>query len=402
MVQIKQLPKYVVISWIICNLIALPAAAIYDETPQYFSKKVQKDNINIGFFGRVNPIKDYINHKYEKIVLLNKEVNNKPATNNNYIAIETEKPLFLIYIIWFLIATLILSLLKTKSVKTNKKSVLFTIAGVMLSVSLVLLTSSYLERNKDLQNTITISLISENLNYIIDDMISNAYWDLLWINLSNIERADPYVTIRFNRAGTLSAVTDHQQLMDDYKNFIQTTYASLNKMNIELTDFYSNFTIMPFNSTYKINRTTMIFYSNDTASLNRIAITLRVDQDRANEISNSTPSNTTGIIITVNAYDANGLDLFQGSPKTASLDPSQTNLPSEVIFQSADFRVFFGAYNGDNGVLRVETNNLAANITQFDITYTSNETLAIKPDAKMNITKLDKFNKQTDVILYQG
>ncbi len=402
MVQIRRIfecaSKYVVLIWMIGNILALPAAAAYNQEPDYVSKEIQKEDINTGIFGKVDPInKGYANSKNERVILLNEGLTNKSIINKENIPTKTEKPIVWIYIIWLLIIVLGLTL-----IKTNKKGVLFTVAAVMLSASLALLTYSYLDRNKDLQNTLTTSLVGENLNYITDDIIRNAYWDLLWLNLSSVERLDPFVTIKFDRAGQLSSLIDHQLLMDNYKSFIQTTYAGLSKINIELTDFYPKFMIIPFNSSYTINRTTMIFYSNSTSSLASIALTLAVDQIRDDELTNSTPSDTGSVIITVNAYDTAGLDLFQGSPKTVNLDPAQINSPYEVIFQSADFKVFFGAYNGNDGVLRVEVNNLAANITQLDITYASNETLTIKPEAKLNITKLDKFNKQTDVVLYEG
>ena len=402
MVQIRRIfecaSKYVVLIWMIGNILALPAAAAYNQEPDYVSKEIQKEDINTGIFGKVDPInKGYANSKNERVILLNEGLTNKSIINKENIPTKTEKPIVWIYIIWLLIIVLGLTL-----IKTNKKGVLFTVAAVMLSASLALLTYSYLDRNKDLQNTLTTSLVGENLNYITDDIIRNAYWDLLWLNLSSVERLDPFVTIKFDRAGQLSSLIDHQLLMDNYKSFIQTTYADLSKINIELTDFYPKFMIIPFNSSYTINRTTMIFYSNSTSSLASIALTLAVDQIRDDELTNSTPSDTGSVIITVNAYDTAGLDLFQGSPKTVNLDPAQINSPYEVIFQSADFKVFFGAYNGNDGVLRVEVNNLAANITQLDITYASNETLTIKPEAKLNITKLDKFNKQTDVVLYEG
>ena len=82
MVQIRRIfecaSKYVVLIWMIGNILALPAAAAYNQEPDYVSKEIQKEDINTGIFGKVDPInKGYANSKNERVILLNEGLTNK-------------------------------------------------------------------------------------------------------------------------------------------------------------------------------------------------------------------------------------------------------------------------------------------------------------------------------------
>ena len=60
--------KYFVLSWLLLNLIALPVAAVYSEDLGVFSRDIKKENINIGLFGKVNPINNtHINNKMSEM-----------------------------------------------------------------------------------------------------------------------------------------------------------------------------------------------------------------------------------------------------------------------------------------------------------------------------------------------
>ena len=124
--MLERVVRYFMLSWLICNLIALPAAAVYNEEVNYYSKEFKKENNEIGVFGKINPINnDYVNNKKEKIDLFNSNINNYKLINDednlikNKVIIKTQKPIFLVYIVWFLLIALIFVLIKTRSKKSQ-------------------------------------------------------------------------------------------------------------------------------------------------------------------------------------------------------------------------------------------------------------------------------------------
>ena len=101
----------------------------------------------------------------------------------------------------------------------GKKAILFTIMTLLLLLSVFTFTQAYLDRNKELQNTVSLSGAGGKLRYIEDDVISNAYGDLLGIKFGNITRGD-YINISFNLASLVHG-RKYLDVTNSYESFVE-------------------------------------------------------------------------------------------------------------------------------------------------------------------------------------
>jgi hypothetical protein len=254
----------------------------------------------------------------------------------------------------------------------NKKAVLFTITTIFILLTVLTLTSIYVERNKELQYNIIDSSYSNKVRFIEDDVISDVFSNLLSVNLKNITRST-VINVSFDQI-LLSPGKDYYQKAQSYEQFIEGTYSNLNNINIELTGFGNNFTIRPFNTINVIKGENITVYTNPSPTNYVERIGIIVDIDAENNSVCSVPTDDSGshpeILITY---------IYDGGSCTniVQLDPEENNDQAgkqfylDTINPIGYIEIKFGiipGYSG-NGVLNLETNNITVNVTGLYFEY---------------------------------
>jgi hypothetical protein len=274
----------------------------------------------------------------------------------------------------------------------KKKGILFTITTIFLLLAVFLLLSAYLVRNRELHRTAVISSAGSRLSYVYDDAADDIYSDLLSINLESISR-DSAVIVIFNHTNLTSAI-NHAQLMQDYEDFIEGAYSSLNNLNIQLTNFNNSFTLEPYNSTFIIDSSMIYVYTDNHANIN--SISLQINTSQASNTSQGFPADTGDIKLNVEIMHSNGT--FSSS---ASLDPESANSPFYVNFASgARLEVNFGQYSSRNGVLRINASALTADTNHLEYNYSLlPEKVTIKGGNISITSAVENITKNTEIII---
>lgn len=293
--------------------------------------------------------------------------------------------------------------------RINKKGFLFTIATLLLLLSIFTLASVYLERNKDLQNTVTLSGIGDKLRYVEDDVISNAYSDLLSIKLYNIKKASS-VTVSFNQV-LLAPGRNYSTIMNAYKAFVEGVYAARNNVDITLTGFGNTFTIEPYDTLFKINGENIYVYTMPIPInyIESIRITVKVDAENSSVCSMPDDDHAQNPEISVTfTYKKEGGG--QGScTNFVKLNPQENNdVGSHQFFLETKnpagyVEVKYGRITGmgGDGILAIITLGINANVTQLDLEYTLTESGRIKiKGSSISIDSLvGDVTKESEIIL---
>ncbi|MBW2965947.1 hypothetical protein KY342_02470 [Candidatus Woesearchaeota archaeon] len=275
----------------------------------------------------------------------------------------------------------------------NKKGILFTITTIFLLFAVFMLSSAYLIRNKELQRTATLSLAGDKLSYIKDDVTNNIYSDLLSINLRSISR-DSYVTVVFNHSNLTSSI-NHEQLMQDYKTFVEGDYSNLNNINVNLDGFNNSFILYPYNSTFIIDSNIIYVYTINPDNINKIKLIIDTDEATLNT-SQGQPGNTGDVEVEIELAHSGG----EFNP-TSDLDPTAANNPFYVNFADGSrIEINFGLFNGQNGVLRINASQLKADIFHLEYRYNLLSEKVIIKGGNISITSaIENITKQTEIIL---
>lgn len=281
----------------------------------------------------------------------------------------------------------------------NKKGILFTIASVFLLSAVFLLSKSYLEYNKDTKKTVIFSSFGDKLNYIEDDIVSNIYGDLLWLNLSSITRQNNEVIINFSKAGKLAPNINHNNLFQNYKTFIEGTYSSIHHLNITLTDFNPAFNISPYYTRFIYDLQELSIY-NDRDYLKKILIQIKANA--TNVISNTTPATDGHDYPEINVIILNENDVivYDESPQQ---DPDERG-NFEINFEDGkEVKVSFGVIGGSPSATLIVENNFYTEITKLELRYDDiNENLLFKSDASLLIiSQLEDITKETEIVLLE-
>lgn len=281
--------------------------------------------------------------------------------------------------------------------KKKKKGILFTFLTVLMLSSLFFLTQVYLYRNKELQKVITLSATGDKFRYIEDDVISNIYSDLLWLNSSIIR--DDYVKLIFSPGGKLGPKINHTKKYYDYENFVENTYANMHKLNISVNNFNPEFQIEPYGITFNYNSEQLYVYT-DPQHLEKIILQLTADVSTLQ--SNTTPTNDNHEYpeIHVKFVDTNGDVLYEGNPQQ---DPDERG-DFELIFDSGErVAVSFGVIGeSPPGTLLVE-GNFSVTLDTLELWFDKISTeVLITTDANILIkTKVEDINKDTEIVLLE-
>ena len=287
----------------------------------------------------------------------------------------------------------------------NKKGFLFTITTLLLLFSLLLLAMVYLDRNKGLQNTVNLLSAGDKLRYVEDDIVSNAYHELLTISLNDITRSST-LNVSFNQSLLVSG-RNYAILMNDYKTFIEGTYSSLNNLDITLENFNNNFTIEPHDTIFEMQGENLYLYTMPTSSNPVQSIYITMDVAAENNSDCMQPNEDTGnphySQITVTYIYTGG-----SCSKSVLLNPDENNdaVGSQFLLNtknpSGSIEIKYGQITGmsGNGILAVLTSNISANVSQLDTIYDlASDKVKIKGGNISITSAVGNITKETEVII---
>ncbi|MFH1317043.1 MAG: hypothetical protein ABII01_05990 [Candidatus Woesearchaeota archaeon] len=267
------------------------------------------------------------------------------------------------------------------SMYRDKKGLLITIMSLLLILPIFYLTDVYFDRNRDLQTMIVVTGLGDKIRYTEDDIISNAYSDLLGIHLNDINR-DSNINVSFNQV-LLDSGRDYSTYMDEYKDFATGTYASLNNLNISLDGFNHNFTIRPYNTTIEVLGEDIAAYTMPVSPNHvegiTIAVRVLVDNDSSCLVPNDDANGFPSVKVT---YVHN----LGSCTQTVQLNPQENNDASGNQFYldtanpTGSIEVKYGQITSKigDGILEILTSGISSNVTQLDIEYTlTNERISL-------------------------
>lgn len=301
-------------------------------------------------------------------------------------------------------------------INKNKKAILFTITTIFLLLSLFLLTSAFLDRNKELHNVMSNSAFGDKFSYMEDDVVSNSYQELLDINFEGVERSST-VLLKFDQF-FLSPSRLYEEYMQTYKTLIENKYSTLNNLNITLTAFNPSFTVEPYNTTLNIQgvNLTVLTMPASTNYIESITAYIKVKQDfscdgdlcknqgKANNACERPANDPSPPVIDITWEDSAG---FECNWKR-KLDPTEDNDKVNgrqfyvEFLNGGTAEVKFGNIDETNGVFKLITDGIEANVTELDIEYSSlSQNLVLKGGFVTIKSNLTNITKTADIILYK-
>jgi hypothetical protein len=290
----------------------------------------------------------------------------------------------------------------------KKKGFLFTTATLLLFLSIFAITSVYLDRNKELQSEITVSGISDRLRYIEDDVVSNVYSDLTSLRLSGITK-DHTIILSFNQI-LFAPGRDYEAIMNNYKEFIEGTYSSMNNVEIALNGLSTNFTIMPYDHFFQITGQSITGYTMPVPAMEIESIGVTVDVDAENSSTCLAPGDDHAqhplITVTFIYKKAGG---GKGScTNSVQLDPRDDNdigghqFFMETTNPTGYVDVKYGAQGVVNGIFSIQASGINANVSQLDIEYEPTQWPIRIQGGNISIgTTVRSFTKASNIILAQ-
>ena len=279
----------------------------------------------------------------------------------------------------------------------SKKGFLFTIVSLIILMSILLFAIAYNNRAKSFQGLDNINI----LRYYEDDIISNVYSDLLDVRLVDIIKGDNTL-INFSGLGVYASNRDKQVYMDNYRNFVVGYYSSLNNINVSFGNFVPEFYVRPYNSKFSLDAEDLVVLNPNYSQIQRINIDIKVNETLDLEDDGQPPQDPGETPIRVRFLRNNGNVIYD---EERNQDPNENNNPFRISFKTnppntihdfSEVGVKFGNY-GENGMLILNTNNLEAEITRFEIFYNNADSrIVINTNSKVKIN-----DKENSIVLVQ-
>ena len=263
-----------------------------------------------------------------------------------------------------------------------KKAIVFSLMTFLLLLSLLILSTNYISREKELERQGLDANTGDRLRYTEDDIISGVHEGLLSISftLSNTSSAS---IINFS-GGRLSSALDHRAIMAAYERFIEDNYSMLTNTQITLTNFIPGFRLEPYGSSYLLNKTSATLIIPNASSLQQLRLVISISESLSNLILNSSPADTGSLPVQVEFLDISGKELL--SDTSANLNSSSQNPSFQVAFSGGKtLQVNFGKPAGQNTTLSINATNLVADITLVGLTLSKTQNLTIS-DGSLSIS----------------
>jgi len=280
-----------------------------------------------------------------------------------------------------------------------KKAVIFSLMTFLLLLSLLILSTNYISREKELERQSLGANTGDRLRYTEDDLISGVHESLLSIafTLTNTSSA----SILSFSGGKLDSALDHPALMAAYKRFIEDNYSILTNTRITLNNFSSGFRLEPYGSSYLLNRTSATLTIPNASSLQQLRLQISVSESLSNLLSNSSPADTGPLPIQVEFLDLQGKELL--SDTSANLNPSAQNPSFQILFSGGKIlQVNFGKPAGRNTTLLINATNLVADITLVELTLSKAQNLSLSDGSLYLSLPSAEASKTRAIILKQS
>jgi hypothetical protein len=282
------------------------------------------------------------------------------------------------------------------NLKNNRKGILYSISAMLLLVSLFSLASIYYQVTQIHEDDIISSNVFSKLRYLEDDIVSKVYRDLLPYKVSYITRSGGKVQVNFNDVIKLRDGRDFDDRMSSYESYIESTYASHNKMQITLDQFTSNITIDPYGSVVDLNENTLEVY-NDPNNLTDITVKLKFNYQNPGLDSSSTTAGSINVrIIVINEDD----DVK--SDTTTAVDPTVLNNFTYKAGTTLLGNVHFGKFGKfPSGTLQLNPVKYTEN-SQILLEFNEHpRNTVLKGGTIKLVSLLNNYTKTTDIIMIE-
>jgi len=279
--------------------------------------------------------------------------------------------------------------------RLNKKGLMFTIMTVLLFFSLFIFSKTYLERSENFKYTLVQTSIPEKMRYIEDDIVSNLYFDIMDINVSNIERSGGELSVNFSNTIYFQNNQNYDTKMQDYQTFIEEDYAMLQNVDLTLTNFGANLTIEPYQSIIDIDESQLLILNN-ASKMQEISLSLKVNEEDYTTLNEDTTAGTETIILIV--LNSTNDMIHQDS---YSLDPTVESTVT-LSFGSNDVTIKFGNFDSyPDSTLQLQT-DLYTELTELGFVYTEDSEITVIRGGNFTISNvINDISKETEIILVE-
>lgn len=247
----------------------------------------------------------------------------------------------------------------------NRKGVLYTFLTFAILFGLFMLLMAFFERSSQQREEASIASAADVFAFVEDDIANNIYTQFLGFAVQSITRSGGNVALTLTNI-TLPSSKNFISGMQNYENYLETTYANNQKLTIALNGFNETFTIQPYGANVQFAPNKFILRSNGTNAVDKLKVKITVN-DTANVSSQGQPSDSGDKSVEVEVeimYPKGSYD------KTASLDPTLANSPFFITFESGNMiNVSFQGTSGNPGVYTLTAKGLSASVASQEIRF---------------------------------
>ena len=290
----------------------------------------------------------------------------------------------------------------------SRNGILITIAALLLFLPLVelaLFSAQVSEKRLDL---VELSLVGEKLASLEDDLASS-YRTILGLDfvtqrVGNVQR----LTIR---ELPLTMGNNRTALVQDYADFMETTFANLSTINLSLS-LNNTMTVAALNVSFELNDTlqsSMLrvpFTQNgdeeEDRALQKLSLEMTLSVLNSSLISQSLPSeddDDDSLPVTLFIKDSTGTKIVK---KTFNLE-LDSNARFAFTFNTTPISRFNITITEDAEELRIEASQLNATIHRLDLDFKPvNETIRVEGSDLVISVPGYAYRKEAPLLIYRG
>ncbi len=254
----------------------------------------------------------------------------------------------------------------------GRKAVVFSIMIFLLFFPIFSFAGLY--RNFTAEKQEYVGLSNSQMNYFEDDVLSNAFFELTGMKVSNITRTASDLTLSFGDIFFNTTSDSAAQNIQRYVSFAETNYSSMSNINISLRGFNSSFTIEPYGTFVSIGSSNISFFTmqNSTNYVQSASFIIQAFKKRTG--SCAAPNNDAGYMpVEVTFVDVDGWTCTQSQTLNPCEDNDRTAANEQFVINFNDgtyAEVKYGLINGQCGVFQLDGPGLIVNVTALNIVYT--------------------------------
>ena len=288
---------------------------------------------------------------------------------------------------------------KLKIKMKGKKGLLIAAVALIIIVPIFLLAVAFSQSRALIQSNKMHLGDAVKLSFMERDIARYYYRDIFNTELAGVSRGSS-VTASFT--SFLSQNGNYLNYLDNYTNFIETTYARLSNSNITLRGFSNTFKIYPYNTTFTVNGTAILLSAMPSATnyIESLMLTVRVNSSFAGACDG--PGNDAGSFPAVSSVSVTYINITGGScSQSATLNPTEDNdnenrrqFYQQLSNPAGSIETKYGRVNGAYGTLSISVSNASANISQLDIQYSlmGERVVILGGNVSINLSSMRRSN----------